>query len=421
MFCLFAGEKLYIGYVMNGVSFSATVLQSVGPYTFLPGIISPSRDSITFIDYNSDAKELPVEGVSIEGDFPCHILTSKTSDILYWEPSEKFADSCSLPNNILMVNNGVNVDTQCVLFIAQVPPTVVQDGRVIGTYDKAKFPVDFNGPIVGFGQAWMDDDFWENHSADLCNRVVKAFHVNVLYDGKIFETSNFSFLCVYEIPELTHCRLSETNWEAVSDGPLPPNALPAGVYPDGQILYIGSKQHNFDKVPGYVVDSVKWLHLCWGCNEHCYDKGYEILVTQEVDSFDWGVYSNGEVPPTAVSGGETNDEEKLYIGRTLSNGDVTLGRTWLHEPINLPYESVINTQLVGKIHPSHGCLYVPWDGKEYRYTSYEVLIARWQPKSLQHLCRNTIISATLAVPDRVDKLSLPEHLKDFCKVLVNNY
>ena len=58
-------------------------------------------------------------------------------------------------------------------------------------------------------------------------------------------------------------------------------------------------------------------------------------------------------------------EEGLYIGRTVTGKDVSTATTWQKVPINLPLLRVANTQLLGKIHPSHECLYVPWDGKEY--------------------------------------------------------
>jgi len=84
--------------------------------------------------------------------------------------------------------------------------------------------------------------------------------------------------------------------------------------------------------------------------------------------------------------------------------------------INLPYGRVANTQLLGKIHPSHECLYVPWDGKEIVYGLYEVLMLKLRPNSLKCLCRNVIITATLGMSDRIDQLPLPVNIKDFCKV-----
>lgn len=409
------GEKLYIGRLTP--STPGVALHRM--YLFIPGIITPSKDSLTFCDYNSHERELPVETVRVD-EAPCHILTGKVAglrDLLYWEPAEKFTSHRSLPRNLLMMDPVVRDHTPCLLFIAQVPPTAVYDSKIIGHYNKTKFPADFNGPIVGVGQAWLDENCWENQVAEnFYDLKFKSFNVNVFYDGKVFEASNFSFLCEYEMPKLSHCTLPELKWETISDGPLPPNTFPAGVYPNGEILYVGKKQHHREKVPGYVVHTEKCLHLCCGCEEHCYDKGYKILTVEEPDAFEWGTYSNGEVPSTAIPGGNTYDGE-LYIGRTVTDSDVVVGKTWQHESINLPHGRVTNTQLVGKIHQSHRCLYVPWGGKEYIYPSYEVLMAKLRPKSLQHLCRNVIIAATLAIPSRVDKLSLPSHLKDFCKVI----
>ena len=67
----------------------------------------------------------------------------------------------------------------------------------------------------------------------------------------------------------------------------------------------------------------------------------------------WVSSSNGQVPKYAVNGGwDAENAEPLYIGRVDHNG----------------------SQIVGKIHPSHHCIYVPYGGKEHKYESYEVLI-----------------------------------------------
>lgn len=49
--------------------------------------------------------------------------------------------------------------------------------------------------------------------------------------------------------------------------------------------------------------------------------------------------------------GQTAEGEALYIGRCLYQG----------------------TQTPGKVHPSHNCLYIPFDGAEVQITDYEVL------------------------------------------------
>ena len=218
------------------------------------------------------------------------------------------------------------------------------------------------------------------------------------------------YICYYTFPEL--------KWEMVSDSYLPPNAFPAGVAPNGEILCVGRTQHivNF-LAPGYVVPSERRLHLGWGCQEYWYDNGFEVLKLENEDVLEWGMYCRGEIPPNAAVVGYHNDE-KIFIGRTVVDGDISLGRTWYLDKINLPEDTVSNTQLVGKLMYTYECLYVPWDSKEYLYQLYEVLMVKMRPKSLQQLCHNVIITATLGIPGRVDKLSLPKHLKEYCKIAI---
>lgn len=65
----------------------------------------------------------------------------------------------------------------------------------------------------------------------------------------------------------------------------------------------------------------------------------------------WVSAANGYVPPSALKTGVTSDGEPLYIGRGYYHGSLT----------------------PGKIHPSHGCLYIPYAGSEHCISEYEVL------------------------------------------------
>ena len=56
---------------------------------YILGIITPSKDSFTFCDYNSYEDEFPVKTVRIDETL-CHIVTSKAPDVLYWKPANKF-------------------------------------------------------------------------------------------------------------------------------------------------------------------------------------------------------------------------------------------------------------------------------------------------------------------------------------------
>ena len=68
MSCLFfLGEKLYIGYLTP----SARVAHH-RMHLFIPGIITPSKDSFTFCDYNSHESELPLETVRVD-EAPCSV------------------------------------------------------------------------------------------------------------------------------------------------------------------------------------------------------------------------------------------------------------------------------------------------------------------------------------------------------------
>jgi hypothetical protein len=65
----------------------------------------------------------------------------------------------------------------------------------------------------------------------------------------------------------------------------------------------------------------------------------------------WKKAKSGDLKKRAIVGGRTVTGEPLYIGRAWHGGSL----------------------VVGKIHPSHGVLYIPFDGKEISSHDYEVL------------------------------------------------
>lgn len=79
-------------------------------------------------------------------------------------------------------------------------------------------------------------------------------------------------------------------------------------------------------------------------------ESFEILVFEP--NFTWVHSSNGYIPPNAIPTGSTTSGETMYIGRGYHAGGLT----------------------VGKVHPSHGCLYIPFDGQEVSIRDYEVLV-----------------------------------------------
>ena len=119
-------------------------------------------------------------------------------------------------------------------------------------------------------------------------------------------------------------------------------------------MYIGRAAHGGDLIPGYVDCSNNLLSLPWGGRDHL-KKEYEILVSNGKANYGWIRSSSGKVPQNAIPGGYTSTDEILYIGRKIHEGVMTLG----------------------KVQPSHGCLYTSYGGYEISHIyDYEVLVSR---------------------------------------------
>ncbi|XP_050323693.1 natterin-4-like [Bactrocera neohumeralis] len=131
---------------------------------------------------------------------------------------------------------------------------------------------------------------------------------------------------------------------------VPPGAFVGGRDCDGSPIYVGRSFHRKDNLPAKVIPSKGCAYVCWR-GEEIKKRQYEVLVG---DGYEWVTSRGGSVPRNAVPGGTTRHGEPLYIGRCSYHNSLT----------------------VGKIHPSHGCLYIPFDGKELRFHSYEVLIMK---------------------------------------------
>ena len=404
------GEKVYIGRYSELVPHAHWNEKPL----FVFGVITPSQGVLTYCDYYSSEKELTLstsEGYDV-------VLPGDNSTIFHWKSFEGYTEkdkSYFLEDVVLSDEIGRDTKTY-LLFAARVEASVIKESKVVGYYDKSKFPADFDGPLFGVGQAWYDED------TDVQDRqiAVRSIKVHVPHDGKILEVYKFQFLCSTKVPELSYSTYPTINWVTVSDGHLPPNAIAAGVAPNGEVLYIGRGEHEYEIIPGYIVPSEKHLHICYGSDEHVYSGGYGALTIEDQDGFEWGVCFDGEVPVNALVATDIVDNlygtEEIYIGRTLTGSDISSATTCEEVPINLPHGRVANTQLLGKIHPSHECLYVPWNGKVYIYQAYEVLMLKRKPRSLQDICRHVIITATIGLYDKIDQLPLPVNLKEFCKV-----
>lgn len=150
-------------------------------------------------------------------------------------------------------------------------------------------------------------------------------------------------------------------------GPLPQGAIFVGNDLDGSPMYVGRCFHNGDQLPAKVIPS---KNVAYSNQQHfifafsflnffyfsvSFDGqeipkySYEVLCNGNIQ---WVQSSHGQVLPNAVAAGRTSSGETLYVGRAWHMGALT----------------------PGKIHPSHGNLYIPYNGGEVAVGTYEILI-----------------------------------------------
>ena len=318
----------------------------------------------------------------------CSVLTHQAGEILFW----KTCSDGNTPKNAVFSQWGDAIARTC---------TPLEEGTVVQRHsDKIlKLLKDCKDPVLGrvYGPG-------SPHPG-----------LHATYNGCEYCFKTYSVLCKFELPEAKDCsEASPSYWVTASGGAVPPNAVRGGTAPNGESVYVGRALHvNVNLVPGQIVPSAGNLFLCWSSAAHSYQQ-YEALVVDNQDGFHWVYSSKGEVPPNSVVGGEQIGEN-YYIGRTVTGSNISSGKTWRGRPINLPAKRAANTQLLGKVHCSHEVLYVPYDGLEYMYREYEVLVSKVRPKSLQRLCSDEILRATRGDLALINGLPLPPALKDFCK------
>lgn len=141
--------------------------------------------------------------------------------------------------------------------------------------------------------------------------------------------------------------VSSVCWVAASGGQVPPSAF-AGGEDNGEPVYVVRAPLNGGIIPGKLVPSHGQCYVPWGGQENPV-REYEVLCDFPGQ---WLASSGGNIPSNAVTAGQSEDGEPLYIGRVVHDGALT----------------------VGKIQPSHGVCYIPYGGQELSFPDYEVLV-----------------------------------------------
>ncbi len=313
-------------------------------------------------------------------------LTCSDLETLYWESNS----DGNVPPSAMQA--GKNAWDE-VLYVGRTC-TPIKQGRTAAGNKLSPTKI-FTGPLLG-----------KIHPSHRC--------LYVAYNGDEYLFPSYEVLCEIVVPPFDHTSKAEAWWTKASGGVIPQGTLPAGTTATGEITFIGRATQNRQYVPGPLVSSNKCLLVSWSAFEQQHDD-YEAFVASDHAAFGWELASQGEVPSNAVPVCE-RPGEMIFIGRTVSGCDLSVGRTYQGIPIQITAPAVPGTQLVGKIHPSHRCLYLPHGGREFLYQTYEALVIKSRPKSLQEFCRHLIRTLTNGVPSRIEQLPLPSHLIDYCKI-----
>ncbi|CAK9822668.1 C3 and PZP-like alpha-2-macroglobulin domain-containing protein 8 [Anthophora retusa] len=145
-----------------------------------------------------------------------------------------------------------------------------------------------------------------------------------------------------------YVEMGKVCWVDSSDGLLPPSAVEGGK--DDETLYVGRAYHEGALLPGKVKPGHSACYVAWGGGEHRKSE-YQVLCGCEPA---WVPTSGNNIPPNAIPGGETEDNETLYVGRVEHSGTLT----------------------IGKVQPSHSVCYIPYGGAEVAYPEYEIMVEK---------------------------------------------
>ncbi len=239
------------------------------------------------------------------------------------------------------------------------------------------------------------------------------------HNGLEYSVPVYQVLCAYRPPSsiIKHTHA----WIPTSDGHLLEGSVAGGMTDKGETTYVA-------RVPlrsilgaswfvGYVVPSE---HVCRYALDGTVQSSndYEVLVS---DSLRWQASDTFYSKQRAIA---LNDVDmnydvfaygfavKLAFGRTNSNAQLFLYNSSIYLK---PEEGV---KVIGGVRFSgHGkTLTVAYNGQQYFTYQFEVLIAPNAPHTLLELSRHAVLRYTNAVPDRIEKLPLPERMKSFCQL-----
>lgn len=148
------------------------------------------------------------------------------------------------------------------------------------------------------------------------------------------------------------------SWVSFKKGdPLPPGTFFADVDPSNNWpIGVGRFHHQGDLLPGTLNIKELYVTAPYGGQSHTCHDNFEILCN---GSLEWVPTGKGNFVEKAVIGGKSNYHEELFVGKVEREG----------------------RNYIGKVHPSHNCLYIPYLTAELRVDDRYLMLTDKHEKS----------------------------------------
>jgi len=356
-----------------------------GAGTKLPGHVLPSEQKISYYRPNTD--------MSYNENY--QVLTSGIPNIYNWRP--------------FLLNSEHNLEHDGVFVDSSNRFLIVQFHGPINIKDKDQQIDNFSAPILGYLEYkrdqcsskldelvafYMGESFEISYLASQDTNIAETLknpHLHqrvrhhILSHCHMSLTEKISYLSVYTVPPLSYFAFPEMKWAKVSQSNFPQNAVCASISANGEVFYVSRRadvRHvaiNFlyHRVKVDLIDRLRAYRI------------FKVLVADDPNAFQWKLISEEDDKPS--------NEDSCDINNSWPVGNVVIK----HRKDEMQFS------------PDYNVLIEEATGKTY------ILTMTCSPRSLQYLCCNVIVVATMGIPKSIDCLPLPNRLKQYCKLLIS--
>lgn len=137
-------------------------------------------------------------------------------------------------------------------------------------------------------------------------------------------------------------------WHKIKSNKIPEEAIVGGRNSNNEPIFIGMTKHARENIPGGVFkkNGKYIISIPYACRTFEFNNNFFILCADKNVQLEWIRRTNGLLTSNPV-----HLNREICVGRTM----------------------YCNEMMVGKIHMSHKCLYVPYNESEIHFNEYEVL------------------------------------------------